>query len=313
MLKIRAGWGAVIMAGLCLLMATSVFAADDYWVMHTTQKADVNESFNDIKGITNANNAAGNINNQFSSTTILLGGNGAGSAAANYFLHQGYAAFFIVGNAVYGQGVFSQDINSENNRVVVRQRTVGFFVDARNTLGQVAIAHSFQGYTGVATVNQAAGNLNNQVTMASILTGPTPSLSSVHAGSPFQVSSTLSRNTLLLNDGSSYKAVIDGGSFRNYSGMLAVSQTAGNLNNTTNYVGLSLNAGPERVQALDNKNLESVTALNKKNTNVIVGKGDCPEVKIENGAFANFTGVASITQVAGSVNQVMTQVGVNVR
>ena len=313
MLKIRAGWGAVVMAGLGLLMAIPVLAADDYWVMHTTQKADVNESFNDTRGITTANNAAGNLNNQFSSTTILLGGNGTGSAAANYFLHQGYAAFFIVGNAVFGQGVFSQDINSENNRVVVRQRTVGFLVDAQNTLGQVAIAHSFQGYTGVATVSQAAGNLNNQATMASILTGPTQSLASVHAGSPFQVYSNLSRNTLLLNDGSSYKAVIDGGSFRNYSGMLAISQTAGNLNNTSNYVGLSVNAGPETGQALDNKHLENVTALSKKNTNVIVGKGETPEVRVENGAFTNFTGVASIAQVAGSVNQVMTQVGVSVR
>ena len=79
-------------------------------VYETTQTADMNESFNDTNGITNANTAAGNLNNQFSSTTIRLGGSGSGFAASNYSLHQGYAGFFIVGNAVFGQGVFSQDI-----------------------------------------------------------------------------------------------------------------------------------------------------------------------------------------------------------
>ena len=284
----------------------------DNWFIKQTQKADINESFNHANGVTNVNMAAGNLNNQIASTTILLGGSGSGFAASNYSIHQGYSGFFIVGNAVFGQGVFSQDIYPENNRVVVRQQTVGFFVDARNTLGQAAISHSFQGYTGVATVTQAAGNLNNQVTMAAVLTGPTQSLSSVHAGSPLRVYSNLSDNLLLLDKTASYKAVIDGGSFRNYSGMLALSQTAGNMNNTVNYVGLTLNAAPEHGQALYNKILGNITALSKKNTNVIEGKGERPEVKIEHGAFQNFTGVASISQVAGSFNQVATQVGVNV-
>ena len=49
MLKIRAGWGAVVCAGICLLMATSVLAADDFGYlnfmingfMKQTQKADI--------------------------------------------------------------------------------------------------------------------------------------------------------------------------------------------------------------------------------------------------------------------------------
>ena len=104
--------------------------------------------------------------------------------------------------------------------------------------------------------------------MAAVLTGPTQSLSSVHAGSPLRVYSNISNNLLLLDKNTSYKAVIDGGSFRNYSGMLALSQTAGNMNNTVNYVGLTLNAAPEHGQALSNKSLGNITALSKKNTNV---------------------------------------------
>jgi len=69
-------------------------------------------------------------------------------------------------------------------------------------------------------------------------------------------------------------------------------------------------------QALSNKSLGNITALSKNN-NVIEsdGKDKRLEVKIDTdkGAFCNFTGVASITQVAGSFNQVVTQVGVNVR
>ena len=47
---------------------------------------------------------------------------------------------------------------------------------------------------------------------------------------------------------------------------------------------------PRRIgQALSNNHLGNVTALNKKNDNVIrVGKGECPEVKIEHGGLPEF-------------------------
>jgi len=345
MLKILGGW--VVSVGLCLLMATSVLAADYYaafdsaatlgpnelallglnneaslgiyysaflgnhWFIHRTQEAEITGSFNNSTGVANANVAAGNINSQIASTTVHLGGSGSGLAASTPSIHQGYSGYFIVGNSVFGQGVFSQEIYPDNNRVVVLQQTTGFLVDARSTLGHVTISHSFQGYHGVATINQAAGNLNNQVTMAAVVNG---SLSSVHGRSPLRVYSNISNNLLLLDKNTSYKAVITGGSFRNYSGMLAVSQTAGNMNNTVNYVGLTLNAGSEHGQALSNNLLGNITAISKNNnTTVVEGKkGKCPEAKIEHGAFQNFTGVASVSQVAGNFNQVVTQVGVNV-
>ena len=124
--------------------------------------------------------------------------------------------------------------------------------------------------------------------MAAVLTGSTQSLSSVH-GSPLRVYSNISDNILLMDKNTSYKAVIDGGSFRNYSGMLAVSQTAGNMNNTVNYVGLTLNAASEQGQALSNKSLGNITALSKNN-NVIEsdGKGKCPEAKIEQWGIPEF-------------------------
>jgi hypothetical protein len=321
MLRFRAGRGALVSVGLCLLMSTSVFAADDYgfmnvmlnWFMRQNQEAAINGSFNQVNGVTNANIAAGNINNQIAQTTVSFGGSASGLAADNSLMHQGYAGFFIVGNSVFGNGFFSQDIYPDNNRLVVIQQTRGFIVDARNTSGHVEISHSFQGYAGVATVNQTAGNLNNQATIAMVMSNPNQRLSSVHAGSPLRVYSNLRDNLLLLNKRSSYEAVIDGGSFRNYSGMLAVSQTAGNLNNTANFVGLSMNAAPEHSQALSNKSLKNVTAFSKNNTIVVEEKGKRPEAKIEHGAFQNFTGVASISQVAGNMNQVATQVGVSVR
>ena len=310
MLKIRAGW--VVSVGLCLLMATAGVAADDYsaflgtnWDIQKTQEAEIN-GFNHSSGVVNINSAAGNLNNQTAFTTIAIGNMASGFAADDPFF-QGYAGTFVVGNTVFGQGVFSQEIYPGNNRVVVRQRTVGFLVDARYTAAQVAISRSFQGYQGVATVNQAAGNLNNQATMAVVNFGPGQKLASVHAGRPLRVYSSI-RHNILLDCGSSYKAVIAGGSFQNYSGMLAVSQTAGNLNNTANYVGLSLNAAPE---ILSKEHLGNVTAGNKKDNNVIKGTGEY-KAEIEPGAFCNFNGVASVTQVAGSMNQVVTQVGVNV-
>ena len=304
---------------LCLLMATSVFAADNFglenfmlnWFMYHFRKAEINDSFINANGVANANVAAGNLNNQVAGTTISFGGSGSGFAAKAPSIFQGYAGTFIVDNSVFGQGIIAQFIYPENNRVVVQQTAVGFIVDARHTSDHVTISRSFQGYKGVATVTQAAGNLNNQVAMAAVVNG---SLSSVHSRGPLLVYSNISDNLLMLDKHSSFKAVIDGGSFRNYSGMLALSQTAGNLNSTVNFVGVSLNASPEKFQALDNLHLSDITAISKKNEIVSEGKGkgERPEAKIEHGAFQNFNGIASITQVAGNMNQVSTQVGVNV-
>ena len=153
MLKIRAGW--IVSAALCLLVATSAFAANDYaafdsaaslgpddlallgldnaaslgahysaflgnhWFIQRTQKAKITGSFNNSNGVANANVAAGNLQNQAAFTTLALGG-----ISTSGFLHQGYAGTFIVGNAVFGQGVFSQDIYLGDNGAAVRQRIV---------------------------------------------------------------------------------------------------------------------------------------------------------------------------------------------
>ena len=156
MLKIRAGWGAVVCAGICLLMATSVFAADDYgyanfminWFMKQTQKAEIMRASTASNGVANINMTAGNINSQIASTTIRLGGSGSGLGGKRPLYTQGYSGYFIVGNSVFGQGVFSQDIYPDNNQVVVQQQTVGFFVDAAEYVGAGG-DHSF--FPGVHT------------------------------------------------------------------------------------------------------------------------------------------------------------------
>ena len=93
--------------------------------------------------------AAGNINSQIASTTIRLGGSGyrACGKRSLYQLRVIPASSSWATPYLVQQGVFSQDIYPDNNQVVVRQQTSGFFVDARNTLGQAEITHSFQGYT----------------------------------------------------------------------------------------------------------------------------------------------------------------------
>jgi hypothetical protein len=100
----------------------------------TTKNASITGSVNDNIGVTAINQNAGYASNQYNSTTLAVGINGAAVAMADADLGQ------------WNTGNTSIDLST------VRTNT---------------IANSINGNTGVTLVNQNSGNYNNQATMIS--------------------------------------------------------------------------------------------------------------------------------------------------
>ncbi len=115
---------------------------------------------------------------------------------------------------------------------------------------------SFRGSSGIATVNQAAGNLNNQFTAVGVYVGrfqPTsvqPTImfnvngtSSIVGLSSAQLSAVVasSGNTVSMTGNQKASATVPDGAFKDFTGIAAVSQVAGNMNQVVNHIGVNVN------------------------------------------------------------------------
>ena len=172
-----------------------------------------------------------------------------------------------------------------------------------NGVSRVEILNSFRGFTGIAQVNQAAGYMNNQTNLMGIT--DVRNGGSTHAGlnSQSQV-----RNNVLTTSNNTYQAAITGESFAGGTGVAMVNQAAGNMNSQLSAFNITI--GSRR--SLTDNQLSAVEA-----NNTIVRDPEAPnkystKLDLEGGAFKNFTGLVSTSQVAGSMNQVSTVFNVNV-
>lgn len=170
-----------------------------------------------------------------------------------------------------------------------------------------AIASSFQGFTGINMVNQAAGSLNNQANWMGVAgsgTGGEAALSSLSYKSQVE-------NNTLTTSGNTYRASITGTAFQGGSGVAMVNQSAGNMNTQLNAFGLTIGkAGENGAISLTDVELCAVKAnntitLDPYNPNTY-------ETERDPKAFKNFTGLWSSNQIAGNMDQVTTVFNVNV-
>ncbi len=116
---------------------------------------------------------------------------------------------------------------------------------------------SFRGSSGIATINQSAGNLNNQFTSVGVSVGrfqPTPAqptiifnqitnTSAVVGLSNAQLSAVIanSGNTVTATGTQKASATIADGAFKDFTGLAAVTQVAGNMNQVVNHIGVNVN------------------------------------------------------------------------
>ncbi|QJI29307.1 adhesin [Pseudomonas sp. ADAK18] len=150
------------------------------------------------------------------------------------------------------------------------------------------IDNSGQQYGGVASVNQAAGNQQQQINSRSITVGG-------------QSSGALTQKLDSKADPSlNAKAAIQGSSFSNGNGVLGVNQSAGANNQSINAVRISINAGP---QSIDDSVLSQQNVTLSPNSGPTSTTGS-RQVVTSDQAFTGSRGVVQVNQSAGVGNRV---------
>ncbi|MFO2463579.1 adhesin [Pseudomonas sp. 15FMM2] len=159
------------------------------------------------------------------------------------------------------------------------------------------INHSGQQYTGVISVNQAAGNQQQQINSRTItVSGQSRGLLTQKLDG--KVDPSLNAN-----------AAIQGSSFSNGNGVLGVNQSAGASNQMINAVRISINPGP---QSIDD------SALSQQNVTLLPNSGSTSttgsrQVVTSDQAFTGSRGVVQVNQSAGVGNRMANTLGITIK
>ncbi|PYC22552.1 adhesin [Aquipseudomonas alcaligenes] len=165
---------------------------------------------------------------------------------------------------------------------------------------QARIEASGQEYSGSLSVNQAAGDFNQQVNGRTLAIGG--NAQALHRQALQQATSDLQRAS----------ARIDGAAFSGGNGVLGVNQAAGSGNQSINSLILQMGVGVAP-QALDDFALAQSVAQAQVHSGAVAATPNASRsVHLDDGAFAGSKGVVQLNQSAGVGNQAINNVGIRV-
>ncbi|KAF1030886.1 MAG: hypothetical protein GAK37_01049 [Pseudomonas sp.] len=170
---------------------------------------------------------------------------------------------------------------------------------ADTSTNNAVIDNSGQQYSGIASVNQAAGNQQQQINSRAIAVG-----TGAQAGGPISQTIGGAPADRSLNA----KAAIQGNSFNNGNGVLGVNQAAGANNQMVNAVRISVNAGP---QSIDDSVMSQQNVALSPNSGSSSTTGS-RQVVTSDQAFTGSRGVVQVNQSAGVGNQVANTLNVRI-
>ncbi|NNA68497.1 adhesin [Pseudomonas gessardii] len=159
------------------------------------------------------------------------------------------------------------------------------------------IDSSGQQYSGVASVNQAAGNQQQQINSRAITVGGQAT------------DALVQRLDGKVDPALNASAAIQGSSFSNGNGVLGVNQSAGANNQAINAVRISINPGP---QSIDDSVLsqQNMTLLPDSRSASTTGSR---QVVTSDQAFTGSRGVVQVNQSAGVGNRVANTLGITIK
>lgn len=168
-------------------------------------------SGNQLAGVLSVNQEAGNMNQQANIRSIAVA---------------------VAGG---GLGVVMLDISTSqelrNNTLLLRN------TGARD----VSITNSFNDGTGIVGINQAAGNMNQQLTVVAIGIGLQVGPDAVHIGDAQLGQIGTEADNSLTEEGTQGPRQNElSNSFNGFSGIAQISQTTGDMNRTTQVIGVSV-------------------------------------------------------------------------
>ncbi|SDJ00770.1 hypothetical protein SAMN05216189_101192 [Pseudomonas delhiensis] len=165
-------------------------------------------------------------------------------------------------------------------------------------VNNASIDSAGRGYNGVASVNQAAGDEQQQANGRAIAIG-----TSGGASTRFQ------QTVITTADPSqAAKASITGNSFSNGSGALGVNQAAGTANQQVNAMSISVNA----VQSVDDDVLSQQNITLSQNSGPTGSTLGSRQVVTSDQAFAGSRGVVQVSQSAGIGNRLANTLSIRV-
>lgn len=150
------------------------------------------------------------------------------------------------------------------------------------------ISGSGSGSSGILSMNQSSGDLNNQsnLRVLGVVTEP-------NAMSDVQLSATVYMEGNNIRSVGGSRADLIENSFQNSAGVIGIHQSAGNLNVQRNTLVMVI--GGEA--SLSEMELGDVTASNSASYENVGGRSD-----IIRDSFANTSGIVQVTQSAGDLN-----------
>jgi hypothetical protein len=179
-------------------------------------------------------------------------------------------------------------------------------VNDSNGFYRAHLRNAFQGFTGMAQVNQAAGMLNNQATYIG-LAGLGEGASG--AGLRLNYVSRVQYNSLSISN-NSYQTHIQGPSFAGGAGLTLVNQAAGHLN--AQLTAFFLAVGTNAAHDLTDLQLGAINSNNTLTPDPKAPSLRSAKLELDKGAFQNYTGIWGTSQIAGNLNQVTTIFNVRV-
>ncbi len=208
----------------------------------TNKNATIAGSFNDATGIANVNQSPGNLNNQGNEVAFSIGQAGIelGSPAEPGTFRGMFCEAEVV--SVQYNGILYHPEN-DTREAAPNTLTTG------NQITRDSIETSFNGFTGIANVNQSAGNLNNQGNAVAIAGGLSEQLTTAQTVAKAATDIMLAQNNAynVMREGDGFdagNAAADSitGSFNNSFGVSNVNQAAGSLNNQKNAVAIAFSS-----------------------------------------------------------------------
>lgn len=160
---------------------------------------------------------------------------------------------------------------------------------------------SFNGVDGIVSINQAPGSINNQgnsVSISFVKDGPDTLLRST---SSFNQSSS---ENILTAEGSTRSNTIKN-AFIGLSGIIGINQSAGNMNNQNNITCIS--TGVNSVISLSTADLGMISVQNK-----VFETGVSKTDTISTFSFAGVSGIVSINQSSGNMNNQVNMINISV-
>jgi hypothetical protein len=162
------------------------------------------------------------------------------------------------------------------------------------------IDNSGNQYNGIISINQAAGDQQQQINSRAISAGTNTqaggSISQTIGGAP----ADRSQNA---------KVAIQGNSFSNGNGVLGVNQSAGANNQMINAVRISVNAGP---QSIDDSVMSQQNVALSPNSGFTSTTGS-RQVVTSDQAFTGSRGVVQVNQSAGVGNRMANALNVQIQ